>query len=239
MWRSKPDAKAAGEPNDPDGPESPIPSGTPLGRRLSRRFAAFMRWLHIYLSMFGLGTLLFFSVTGITLNHPEWFQAGLEATTEFQGRIRTDWLRSEPPESRSTDEAASRSVNKLEVVEYLRSTHGIRGALADFQIDDQECVVTFKGAGYAADAFITRDSGDYRITETRHGVVAILNDLHKGRDTGKVWSWVIDLSAGMLCLASLTGLVLLLYVKRRRTRGLLTGVIGVLVLSAIAYYLVP
>ena len=29
-----------------------------------------MRWLHIYLSMFGLAAVLFFSVTGITLNHP-------------------------------------------------------------------------------------------------------------------------------------------------------------------------
>jgi hypothetical protein len=32
-----------------------------------------MRWLHIYLSMFGLAAVLFFSVTGLTLNHPDWF----------------------------------------------------------------------------------------------------------------------------------------------------------------------
>lgn len=243
MWRSNPAPVTAGEPNEPEGPESTTESLSPAGpapsRKLARKFAALMRWLHIYLSMFGLGTLLFFSVTGITLNHPEWFQAGLESTTEYQGRMRADWLRTEPPEARSTDDAASHPVNKLEVVEYLRSTHGIRGALADFQIDDQECVVSFKGAGYAADAFIERESGEYRATETRHGLISILNDLHKGRDTGKIWSWIIDISAGLLCLASLTGLVLLLYIKRRRRLGLLTGLIGAATLAATAYFLVP
>jgi hypothetical protein len=226
MWGSNPPAAAAGD----------------TRRTLTRKFAAFMRWLHIYLSMFGLATLLFFSLTGVTLNHPEWFQAGPGSTAESQGRMRPEWLRAEPRDSRSTDragEAASGSVKKLEIVEYLRSTHGVRGALADFQVDDQECVVSFKGAGYAADAFIDRDSGDYRITEIRHGPIAVLNDLHKGRDTGPIWSWVIDISAGMLSFASLTGLVLLLYIKRRRRRGLLTGILGTLALAAIAYYLVP
>ena len=37
-----------------------------------------MRWLHIYLSMFSLAVVLFFSVTGITLNHPDWFFGGAE-----------------------------------------------------------------------------------------------------------------------------------------------------------------
>ena len=32
-----------------------------------------MRWLHVYLSMISLAVVLFFSVTGITLNHPDWF----------------------------------------------------------------------------------------------------------------------------------------------------------------------
>jgi hypothetical protein len=246
MWRSYPAAAATGEPNEPGGPnattKSLTPAGSSLKRKLARKFAAFMRWLHIYLSMFGLGTLLFFSITGITLNHPEWFQAGPESTTESQGRMQTEWLRIEPPEAQSTDqndEAASYSVKKLEIVEYLRSTHGIRGALAGFQIDDQECVVSFKGAGYAADAFIERDSGDYRITETQHSLISILNDLHKGRDTGRVWSWVIDVSAAMLTFASLTGLILLLYIKRRRRLGLLTGLIGAAMLATIAYFLVP
>ncbi len=42
----------------------------PFRRRLAIRFAKLVRWLHIYLSMFGLAAVLFFSATGITLNHP-------------------------------------------------------------------------------------------------------------------------------------------------------------------------
>jgi hypothetical protein len=218
------------------------PAGPSPKRKLALKFAAFMRWLHIYLSMLGLGTLLFFSLTGITLNHPAWFEGGPETTTESEGHMRPDWLRAEssnPDASNRSDEAASLAVKKLEVVEYLRSTHGIRGAMADFQIDEQECVVSFKGPGYAADAFIERESGDYRITEIQHGLISMFNDLHKGRDTGEAWSWVIDISAGMLSISSLTGMILLLYIKRRRRLGLLTGLVGTLALGAIAHFLVP
>ena len=35
-----------------------------------------MRWFHTYVSMLGLGSLLFFSVTGLTLNHPDWTLGG-------------------------------------------------------------------------------------------------------------------------------------------------------------------
>jgi uncharacterized protein len=45
----------------------------PLRRRIAVRTAAVMRWLPIDLSMFGLVAVLFFSATGLTLNHPDWF----------------------------------------------------------------------------------------------------------------------------------------------------------------------
>lgn len=38
-----------------------------------KRTATFSRWLHIYLSLFCFLVVLFFAVTGITLNHAEWF----------------------------------------------------------------------------------------------------------------------------------------------------------------------
>jgi hypothetical protein len=47
-------------------------------------------------------------------------------------------------------------------------------------------VVTFKGHGYAADAMIERDTRKYKLTQTSHDLVAVLNDLHKGRDSGPV-----------------------------------------------------
>ena len=58
-----------------------------------------------------------------------------------------------------------------------------------------------------------------------------MNDLHKGRNTGSVWSVVIDVSAVVLSLVAVSGIWLLLYVKRRRSSGLWIGLAGVLLLG--------
>ena len=79
--------------------------------------------------------------------------------------------------------------------------------------------VSFKGPGYAADAFVDRKTATYEITETRMGLVAIVNDLHKGRDTGAVWAQVIDLSAVLMMLVSVTGLTLIFFLHKRLALG--------------------
>ena len=121
----------------------------------------------------------------------------------------------------------------------MRKAHGIHGALADFQIDELECLVAFKGPGYSADAFIDRETGRYNLTETFRGWLTVINDLHKGRDTGPAWSVVIDISAVLLTIVSLTGLVLLFYLKLRRVSGLILIVIGTVVVGAVYLLGVP
>lgn len=185
-----------------------------------------MRWLHIYVSMFGLAAVLFFGVTGLTLNHPDWLFGTTTSSMRARGSINPSWVRPGPvPEAE--DEVA-----KLEVVEHLRAAHGIRGAMTDFRVDETECLVTFKGPGYSADAFIDRETGRYDVSQTYHGAVAVLNDLHKGRDSGPVWSIVIDLSAIVMAIISATGLVLVLYLKLRRLPGLFVALLGALAVAA-------
>jgi hypothetical protein len=98
--------------------------------------------------------------------------------------------------------------------------------MSDFRIDDAQVSVSFKGPGYAADIFIDRKTGAYDITKTTAGFVGVINDLHKGRDTGKVWSVVIDVAAILMSLVSLTGMVLLLFIKRKRVAGLIVAGLG-------------
>jgi hypothetical protein len=193
-----------------------------------------MRWLHIYLSMFGLAAVLFFSVTGITLNHPDWVFGQVERTRAAEGEVDVKWIGRELGDSNNFAQ-----VKKLEVVEHLRKTHTIRGALADFRVDDNECMVSFKGPGYSADAFIDRESGHYSLTELDHGLIALINDLHKGRDTGAVWSAVIDFSAGLMTLISLSGLVLLFYLKLKRVTGVVVALAGTAILIVIFRIWVP
>ncbi len=66
------------------------------------------------------------------------------------------------------------------------------------------------------------------------GLVAVLNDLHKGRDTGKAWARVIDVSAVLMVLVSLTGLLLIFFLAKKRFSGLLVAVAGA-ILSYLAY----
>ncbi len=186
--------------------------------RARRQTAIVSRWLHLYLSMVSFAVVLFFAVTGLTLNHTEWFQ-GSEHTTRYQGVMAQSLLH----------ESGGAQPDKLGVVEFLRKAHKIQGAVSDFIVQDDQVEVSFKGPGYLADGFIQRASGRYELIETRSGFVAVMNDLHKGRDTGKRWSWVIDASAVLLTLVSLSGLVLLWFVYKRRVSGLiLAGVGGVI-----------
>lgn len=190
--------------------------------------AKIIRWLHIYGSMISCAIVLFFSVTGLTLNHPTWFGASVERVRESSGELKREWLA-----------GADGQPAKLEIVEHLRSVDRARGAISDFTVDESQLIVAFRAPGYTADAFIERDTGKYQMTESALGFVAVLNDLHKGRDSGAAWSWVIDISAVLLVLVSLTGLLLILYINRHRRTGLLTGVGGMAVCLLIYFVLVP
>ena len=179
------------------------------------------RWLHIYLSMGSFAILFFFAVTGLTLNHLDWF-ANQQRTVASKGRLELAWLK--PP--------AGKELAKLEIVEQLRKAHGVRGAMNDFRVEESQVAVSFKGPGYMADAFIDRESGNYELSETRMGLVAVMNDLHKGRDSGRVWGWMIDLSAVLMALVSLTGLALIFFLSKRRVSGLVIAGMGAVVCYA-------
>ena len=188
-----------------------------------RRFAHISRWLHTYLSMLSFAILLFFAATGLTLNHADWFE-GQRRAVQYQGTLDAAWMNTSDP----------KAVQQEKIVEFLRRTHGVKGAVSDVHVDDKQCEVVFKGPGYEADASIDRKTGKYDLSVSRFGFVAVMNDLHKGRDTGNKWSKVIDLSAVLMTLVSLTGLTLIFFLNKRRMFGLLIAVTGAL-LCYLAY----
>ncbi|HTD40716.1 MAG TPA: PepSY-associated TM helix domain-containing protein [Mucilaginibacter sp.] len=189
------------------------------------RTATFSRWLHVYLSMLSFLVVLFFAVTGLTLNHADWFD-GKQVEKKSKGNIPVRWVKTHD----------TTQIKKLEIVELLRKNYGIKGYVSDFLIQDDQCSVSFKGPGYSADAFISRKDGTLQLTELRLGLVAVMNDLHKGRDSGKGWGWVIDISAIFLTLVSLSGLVMLCFLKKRRLSGLIIAIISGL-LCYIIYFI--
>ncbi|MES2463950.1 MAG: PepSY-associated TM helix domain-containing protein [Armatimonadota bacterium] len=209
----------------------PQPAEASRPRPLRLKIASWLRWAHIYLSMFSLLIVLFFSATGITLNHPTWFAGSGPRETQIKGKIPAEWL--------AAGAANSDKVARLEIVEYLRKENGVRGALDEFRVDETECMVSFKSPSYSADTFIDRTTGAYQLTTIEEGAVAYLNDLHKGRHSGGVWSTLIDASAIFLVLISMTGLGLIFYLKRIRVAALLTATAGIVLVTLIARFLIP
>jgi uncharacterized protein len=177
-----------------------------------RRTAHWSRWLHTYLSMVSFTILLFFAVTGLTLNHQSAFTS-IARPKRFTGSLDASWMKA--PEA-----------HKTEIVSAFRSKHGIKADLSDFRVDDDQVQISFKGPGYSADGFADRRAGKYELNENRLGLVAVINDLHKGRDTGKVWSGVIDISAILMVLVSLSGLMLIFFLQKKLRSGLIALAIG-------------
>ena len=170
--------------------------------------------------MLSLVIILFFSITGLTLNHTEWVGG---AVTEHivKGAIPIAWL------TISSDK-------KLELVEKLRSEYGARGIVADFRMDAAECTVTFKAAGYSADAFIVTTTGALEMRVAEESVLAVLNDFHRGQRSGLLWTRMIDISAIFLTIVSCTGLTLIFFLKRTRTAGLIAVAVGAIIMAAVA-----
>lgn len=186
--------------------------------------ASWTRWVHIYLSLFSFATLLFFAVTGITLNHTSWIE-GQQKVEQLKGKLPLDWVHLD-----------STYVKELKVVEYLRNNYSIKAPLSDFITEATECAVSFKGPGYSADVFVDRETGQFQLTVTQSGFIAILNDLHKGRDTGATWSWVIDISAALMILVSLSGFAMIFFLKKKRIKGVVVTTLGAFLLLAIYYF---
>lgn len=188
-------------------------------RPLRLRVHTVLRWLHIYTSMVSLLVVLFFAATGVTLNHPDWL-AG-ERTDELTGTLPSTWK-------------TSNGIDWLVVDEHLRAARGVHGAVADRRDDDREASLTFRAPGYSADCLIDVSNGSYRLTVSYQGAVGVLNDLHRGRDAGRAWAWLIDVAGVFLVVLSLTGLGLLVYLKKVRLTGVATLVAGAALVVALA-----
>lgn len=221
-------------------PPTPLPTGMQPTRQgvsnhsklLNRWIAKWSRWLHIYLSMVSLGAIFFFSVTGLTLNHPSWFFR--ESTRSIEGNLDRKWLHiDQPPPNHWNESDFGHQIDKLQVTEFLRANHRLSGRVSEFLTFSDECELTFEGPGYAATARIERETGSYKLSITSNDLVSVLNDLHKGRHTGPIWSWVIDVSAVLSAIVALSGFLLVFYLKLNRLRRIVISVVGALSLVAL------
>lgn len=193
-----------------------VATSAAAARRKRSRSAAWQKWsrlIHAYTSMIALLLVLFFGITGITLNHPEWTFGDAPTTTTKTGTM-------------TFEVAPDGNVDYLRVSEFLRDRYAISADVSDYQTTGNQGSISYRAPGYAADASFDTSTGAYRVTIEQQGFVGVMNDLHKGRDAPGAWKWVIDVSAGLLVLVSVTGLGIQLFQRKRRTRALVFAGLG-------------
>ncbi|MDN3637332.1 PepSY-associated TM helix domain-containing protein [Simiduia curdlanivorans] len=169
-------------------------------------FSKISRTTHWISSALGLASLLFFSVTGITLNHPDWFKAApkVEVSVIQQPDI---WL-AEFNQASETDQlaAVAKAINHAWHLPVPRN----------IERDDVEWVLDYQRPGGISTVLLDLTSGVMTLEQVDDGAVALINDLHKGRHAGSAWLLFIDVAAIVCIFFSLTGLFLLfVYAKKR------------------------
>ncbi len=191
---------------------------------IRKNFLALCRTLHVYLTMLGLLVMLLFGVTGFTVNHEDWFGATHPRVEDLEGTT--------PRELLTKGDA-------LRIVEHVRTTWRVAGAMTDYDATDDRVSIAFKEPGQLWEVEVEKPSGRTKLHHETYNLAAFLNNLHRGRYAGPAWRWAIDVSALFIVLACGTGIVLWLALPRRRALGLIALAVGVLGTIGIVYVLVP
>jgi len=182
-------------------------------------------WISAAISLVG---LFLFAVTGITLNHA----ASIPAT---------------PVVSEQTATLPAPLVERLETFPE-DTTDPVPGAVARWasealsitiagrptETTPDEVYVALAEPGGDGWLTIDRATGESVHERTTRGWVAYLNDLHKGRNTGVVWFWFIDVFAVACIVFAVTGFGLTwLHARQRPSTWPLLG-LGLLIPVVIA-----
>jgi hypothetical protein len=176
------------------------------------------RTLHIYLSLSAFVMFLFFAITGVMLTHDS-FGLDVVKTTEAKATIPVSI-------AKGTDENT--------IIAAVRSALKITIPVTQFNPSDDQIEIDFAGPARRAQIFIQRDSGEALATFENRGFVGLMADLHKGAETGWAWRYVLDITSVWIGLSSLTGMIMLLALPKRRRLGLVITVAGALI-TLVAY----
>ena len=179
--------------------------------------------LHIYTSMAGFTLVLLFAVSGLTLNHQD-FGWG-------DPKIRTSTV--------DMPKALLAMPDKTAIGNQLKGVLGIRSQVTDYHEDPDQIQVTFAVPGKRTVVIIHREDGKSDVESETRGILGKIDDLHKGFDSGSTWYWIIDISAVILIVSSLTGMITLLALRARRRSGFIVGSLGVALVFVIYLIWVP
>jgi uncharacterized protein len=185
---------------------------------------------HGYLSAFAFIALIFFSITGLLLNHPAWFEGREEAPSK-------DTVLTLAPADLARARAAAEPGPIL--AKAVGDKVDLIGAYKSAETIDNEVMLSFESVKGRSDVTVNLDTGRAEAAVERSDAVTVLNELHRGKNSGAAWAWVIDVTAILVLVLSIIGYVLFFSLRfRLRTSLALTG-ISLAALAAIFVFLIP
>ena len=127
--------------------------------------------------------------------------------------------------------------NQLAIVETLRKDFAARGEVSSFNFDNdiQAFRVVFKSPGHSGNAKIERKDGKTVVAYESRGIVGVALDLHRGKDSGLAWSFVIDGVSILFVIISITGLILWTSLRSRAHHGIAVLLLGLAVGLAVYF----
>lgn len=160
--------------------------------------------------------MMLFAITGFTLNHAADIEAHPQ-TSQKTGQIPANLLQKLAAEVPKRSQKDADAQLPAEVVQWLADQHHIDAAGKSAEWTPEEIYLPLPRPGGDAWLRVNLNDGELEYEKTERGVIAYLNDLHKGRNTGKAWSWFIDIFAVACLIFCLTGLFLLkMHANNRR-----------------------
>jgi Uncharacterized protein conserved in bacteria len=190
---------------------------------INRKLLQWSRTVHIYFSIALFLILVFFALTGITLNHATFFTGEPQVTVQ-----RVDGLPDLP-----LDEDGI-IADSPELAQFLREEFGLSRSVVELDAVGDVLFVDYRAPGRSGLLEIDVATGTAQYEFTNYGLIATLNDLHKARDTDVLWKWLIDISGVLLVLFSIAGFILLLPNRYRFKRIALYSFVS-LALIALVY----
>lgn len=182
-------------------------------------------WISAAVSLVG---LLLFTVTGVTLNHAAQIPAR-PVTVETAAELPAPLLERLAGLPADTTEPVPDAVAR-----WAAAALDVQIAGRPTETTAEEIYVALPEPGGDGWLTLDRTTGEALRERTTRGWVAYLNDLHKGRNTGPVWYWFIDVFAAACLVFAVTGLALTwMHARQRPSTWPLLG-LGLLIPAVIA-----
>lgn len=185
-------------------------------------FYRLCRVWHGYLSAAAFVWLLFFSITGILLNHPTWLRDDKPVTVSRQFRLQPYELAS----------VTAKMEPGPALVQAMRGKLGLKGQIDSSAVAGQLLFVRMRGASGSSELQLDLHTGQGSAAIESFPIPTLFKELHRGEHAGAVWRAMIDITGFALVATSMMGLMIYLSLRFRLRTALFLVAGGLAAMAA-------